>query len=35
VSMESRGGIILTGENEKFGEKPAPVLLHPSLIPHD
>jgi hypothetical protein len=32
--MENDGGMILTGESEKLGEKPVPVPLCPPQIPH-
>jgi hypothetical protein len=34
MSLESDGGIILTGETEELGEKPVPVPLCPPQIPH-
>jgi hypothetical protein len=34
MSLESDGGMILTGENAEFGEKPVPVPLCPPQIPH-
>jgi hypothetical protein len=32
--MESRGGVIFTGEAEEHGERPVPVPLCPLQIPH-
>jgi hypothetical protein len=34
MSLESDGGMILTGETEELGEKPVPVPLCPPHIPH-
>jgi hypothetical protein len=34
MSLESGGGMILTGETEGLGEKPVPVPLCPQQIPH-
>jgi hypothetical protein len=34
MSIESPGGMILTGENEELGEKPVLVILCPPQIPH-
>jgi len=34
MSMESHGGMILTGETQELGEKPVPVPLRPPQIPH-
>jgi hypothetical protein len=30
MSMDSHGGMILTGETEELGEEPVPVPLNPS-----
>jgi hypothetical protein len=34
MSTESHGGMMLTGETEKLGEKPVPAPLHPPQTPH-
>jgi hypothetical protein len=34
MSMENRGGLILTGENRRTGRKPVPVPLCPPQIQH-
>jgi hypothetical protein len=34
MSMESHGGMILTGKTEELGEKPVPVPLCPPQIQH-
>jgi hypothetical protein len=34
MSLESDGGIILTGETEELAEKPVPVPLCPPQIVH-
>jgi hypothetical protein len=34
MSLESDGGMILTGETEELGEKPVPVSLCPPQITH-
>jgi len=34
MSLESDGGMILTGETEELGEKPVPVPLCPPQIPY-
>jgi hypothetical protein len=35
MSLESHGGMILTGETDKLGEKPIPVPLCSPQNPHD
>jgi hypothetical protein len=34
MTAENHGGMALTGETEKLGEKSVPVPLSPPLIPH-
>jgi hypothetical protein len=34
MSMDSHGGIILTGKTKEFGEKPVPLALCLPQIPH-
>jgi hypothetical protein len=34
MSMKNDGGMMLTGETEKLGEKTGPVPLCPPQIPH-
>jgi hypothetical protein len=34
MSMESHGGMLLTGETEEFKEKPVPVPLCPPQMEH-